>query len=95
VDKGDLTCGFAHGMLRPALVIPFCLPASFDGGMWKGLGAEHKVGSGSVFVVDTNTVLTGTLGEGPGCFRERVVCFACLLWGLTCLRVGVPLVGPL
>jgi hypothetical protein len=27
---------------------------------------EHKVGFGSVLVVDTNIVLTGTLGEGPG-----------------------------
>ena len=31
----------------------------------QGRRVEHMVGSGSVFVVDTNTVLTGTLGEGP------------------------------
>jgi hypothetical protein len=34
---------------------------------------EHKVGCGSVFVVDANLGLTGTLGEGPGRNRERVL----------------------
>jgi hypothetical protein len=31
-------------------------------------GDKHKVGFGSVSVVDTNIALTGTLGEGPGRF---------------------------
>jgi hypothetical protein len=44
-------------------------------------------------VVDTKPVLTGTLGEGPGRNRERVV-FACLLWGIAQLRVRVLLMGP-
>ena len=43
--------------------------------------AEHKVGFGSVFVVDTNTVLTGTLGEGPARFL-RGSCFSRgFFWG--------------
>jgi hypothetical protein len=43
-------------------------------------------------VVDTNTVLTGTLGEGPG-RNERELYFAWFLWGITCLRVRVSLAG--
>jgi hypothetical protein len=55
-------------MLPPALVIHFDLPVVLTIGMQMGVGAEHMVGSGSVLVVDTNTVLTGTLGEGPAGF---------------------------
>ena len=55
--------------------------------------AEHKVGSGSVFVVDTNTVLTGTLGEGPARTFERELFFACIHLGITCLGVRASLAG--
>jgi hypothetical protein len=55
---------------------------------------EHKVGSGSVFVVDANTVLTGTLGEGPAGF-ERELFFAWFLLGITCSGVLAPQVGAL
>ena len=48
---------------------------------WPGAQAKHKVGSGSVFVVDTNTALTGTLGEGPARFL-RGSCFSRgFFWG--------------
>jgi hypothetical protein len=60
----------------------------------EGCQSKHKVGYGSVLVVDTNRVLTGTLGEGPG-RNGKELCFACIHWGLAQLRVDVPVMGPL
>jgi hypothetical protein len=55
--------------------------------------ANIRSGFGSVFVVDTNLVLTGTLGEGPARFFERELFFAWFLLGITCLRVLAPLLA--
>ena len=66
--KGDLTGGIADGMLRPAPVFTGFAGSRLRESKCQGRRVEHMVGSGSVFVVDTNTVLTGTLGEGPARF---------------------------
>ena len=49
---------------------------------------EHKRVLGR-FSSRLQPVLWGTLGEGTWVVLERVVCFACFLWGIACVRVVV------
>ena len=72
-------------MLPPALVIR----------VYRVMGRDIRSGFGSVSVVDTNLVLTGTLGEGPARFFERELFFAWFLLGITCLGVLAPIDGVL
>jgi hypothetical protein len=68
-------------MLPPALVIRSGEVSLFGDRHSLWWRAEHMVGSGSVFVVDTNIVLTGTLGEGPAGFERGLVFSRGFFWG--------------
>ena len=50
---------------------------------WLGWWVEHKVGSGSVFVVDANMFFDGDLGRGTCSLFERELFFAWFLLGIT------------
>ena len=79
-------------MLPPALVNPLDFGDSLFGSLRFGLGAEHKVGFGSVSVVDAITCFDGDLGRGTCSFFERELFFAWFLLGITCLGVLAPVV---
>ena len=59
-----------------------------------GALVRHKVGFGSVFVVDANSI-DGDLGRGTGSLFERELYFAWFLWGIAQSRVRVLPAGPL
>jgi hypothetical protein len=58
-------------MLPPALVIPLGVVLCMGyRSSFRGMGG-HKVGFGSVLVVDANICFDGDLGRGTGSFFER------------------------